>query len=130
RRVSRTGRPPLNSRRDCEPWARGPRMTSYLDRLFSIAGRVAVVTGGSSGIGRGIALALGQAGASVVLIARGQGNLDDTVAELDAAGCAAAAVSANGGARAATARAASAAREPFGAPDILVNCAGFNLRPP
>ena len=105
-------------------------MTSYLDRLFSLAGRVAVVTGGSSGIGRGIAVALGQAGASVVLIARGQGNLDDTVAELKATGCAAAAVSADLGDRAAADRAARAAREPFGAPDILVNCAGLNLRPP
>jgi NAD(P)-dependent dehydrogenase (short-subunit alcohol dehydrogenase family) len=103
---------------------------SYLDQLFGLAGRVAVVTGGSSGIGRGIALALGQAGASVVLIARDRGNLDDTVAELTAAGCAAAAVSADLGDRAAAQRAGQAASEAFGAPDILVNCAGLNLRPP
>jgi NAD(P)-dependent dehydrogenase (short-subunit alcohol dehydrogenase family) len=104
-------------------------MTPYLDRLFSLAGRVAVVTGGSSGIGRGIATALGQAGASVVLIARGQAGLDDTVAELRELGCQAAAVRADLGDREATAAAALAARKPFGPPDILVNSAGLNLRP-
>lgn len=89
-----------------------------------------MVTGGSSGIGRAIALGLGQAGASVVLVARDQGNLDATVAELAAAGGAAAAVSADLGDRAAAQRAGLAAGEPFGWPDILVNCAGLNLRPP
>jgi NAD(P)-dependent dehydrogenase (short-subunit alcohol dehydrogenase family) len=103
---------------------------SYLDQLFSLAGRIAVVTGGSSGIGRAIAVALGRAGAQVVIVARDQGNLDDSVAELTAAGCTAAAVSADLGDRAATERAAAAARQPFGPPDILVNCAGLNLRPP
>jgi NAD(P)-dependent dehydrogenase (short-subunit alcohol dehydrogenase family) len=105
-------------------------MTSYLEQLFSLADRPAVVTGGSSGIGRAIALALGQAGASVVVIARRQAGLDDTVAELRAAGCKAAAVSADLGDRAAVGRAAAAARALYGPPDILVNCAGLNIRPP
>jgi NAD(P)-dependent dehydrogenase (short-subunit alcohol dehydrogenase family) len=105
-------------------------MTSYLEQLFSLAGRSAVVTGGSSGIGRAIALALGQAGASVVVIARGRDALDDAVAELRAAGCQAEAVSADLGDRAAVSRAAAAVRDRSGPPDILVNCAGLNLRPP
>jgi NAD(P)-dependent dehydrogenase (short-subunit alcohol dehydrogenase family) len=105
-------------------------MTSYLEQLFSLTGRVAVVTGGNSGIGRGIALALGQAGASVVLIARDQGRLDETAAELQALGGRAAAVSADLGERAVAGQAAQAATKPFGPPDILVNCAGVNLRPP
>ena len=105
-------------------------MTSYLDELFSLAGRVAVVTGGSSGIGRAIASALGQAGAAVVVIARGQSGLDDAVAELRAAGCKAEAVSADLGDRIAAGRAAEQAARPFGPPDILVNSAGLNLRPP
>jgi gluconate 5-dehydrogenase len=105
-------------------------MTSYTDQLFSLRERVAVVTGGSSGIGRAIALALGQAGASVVVIARDPGNLAGTVAQLSAAGCDAASVSADLRDRAAVERAAGQARQPFGPPDILVNCAGLNLRPP
>ncbi len=105
-------------------------MTSYLDQLFSLREHVAVVTGGSSGIGRAIALALGQAGASVVVIARDAGNLAGTAAELTAADCGAAGVSADLTDRAAVGRAAAAARHAFGPPDILVNCAGLNLRPP
>jgi NAD(P)-dependent dehydrogenase (short-subunit alcohol dehydrogenase family) len=105
-------------------------MTSYTDRLFSLRERVAVVTGGSSGIGRAIALALGQAGASVVVIARDPGNLARAVADLSAAGCDAASVCADLGDRAAVERAGGQARLPFGPPDILVNCAGLNLRPP
>ncbi len=105
-------------------------MSTYLDQLFTLRDRVAVITGGSSGIGRGIALALGQAGAAVVLISRGEAQLRETAAELKTAGCRAAWVSADLGDRVAVACAATAAQQAFGPPDILVNCAGLNLRPP
>jgi NAD(P)-dependent dehydrogenase (short-subunit alcohol dehydrogenase family) len=105
-------------------------MTSYLDQLFSLRERVAVITGGSSGIGRGMALGLGQAGAAVVIIGRDEARLRHATAELKAAGCRASWVSADVGDRAAVGRAAAEAQQAFGPPDILVNCAGLNLRPP
>lgn len=102
---------------------------SFLDELFRLDDRVAVVTGGSSGIGRGIATALARAGVSVVVIARGEPALRETVAELESHGCRAAYVRADLGDRAQTRRAAEDAVRPFGEPDILVNCAGVNRRP-
>jgi NAD(P)-dependent dehydrogenase (short-subunit alcohol dehydrogenase family) len=105
-------------------------MTDYLHSLFSLEGRIALVTGGSSGIGQAIAGALARAGASVVVLARGQAALDETVRDLRAAGCAAARVSADLADRTDLQRGARAAAEQFGEPDILVNCAAVNLRPP
>src|SRR5262249_57297123 len=104
-------------------------MTAYLDGLFSLAGRVALVTGGSSGIGRAMAGALGRAGARVVLLARGEAALADTAAWLRADGGQAAWVSADLADRAGVERAAAAAAGPFGEPDIVVNAAGLNIRP-
>lgn len=107
-------------------------MTSseYLTQLFSLDDRVAVVTGGSSGIGRAIASALAGAGARVVVIARGEPALADTVAELADRGGRAAWVRADLADRAQVQAAADAAAAVFGEPDILVNSAGINLRPP
>jgi len=103
---------------------------SFLEELFSLAGRVAVVTGGSSGIGEGMAVALSRAGARVVLVARDSSRLDAAAAGLRAAGGEAAWVSADLADRAEVERAAAAVTAAFGSPDILVNCAGVNLRPP
>jgi NAD(P)-dependent dehydrogenase (short-subunit alcohol dehydrogenase family) len=105
-------------------------MSEYLHRLFSLAGRVAAVTGGSSGIGKAIAAALAGAGASVVIVARQTRALDDAVAEIRSAGGAADFVRADLGDRAGIGRACELISEPFGAPDILVNAAGVNIRPP
>jgi NAD(P)-dependent dehydrogenase (short-subunit alcohol dehydrogenase family) len=110
--------------------ARLGAVAGYLEELFSAAGRVAVVTGGSSGIGLGMAEALGRAGARVVLVARGLPALRDAVARLQRAGVDAAHVSADLADRGALARACHAAAAPYGPPDILVNSAAVNLRPP
>ncbi|MFI0998581.1 SDR family NAD(P)-dependent oxidoreductase [Streptomyces galbus] len=103
---------------------------AYLLELFSLDGRVALVTGGSSGIGRGVAEALARAGARVVIVARREAELAKTVAELEALGARAAWVSADLGRRAGVRAAAEEAVGAFGEPDILVNSAGVNLRPP
>lgn len=103
---------------------------NYLSELFSLDGRVAVVTGGSSGIGRAIAGALAHAGASVVVVARREAELVRTVDELTAEGCRAAWVSADLGTAEGVRAAGEEAAAAFGEPDILVNSAGINLRPP
>ncbi|EFF89369.1 gluconate 5-dehydrogenase [Streptomyces sp. e14] len=103
---------------------------TYLSELFSLDGRTAVVTGGSSGIGRAIAGALARAGAGVVVVARGEAQLAETVEELKADGCRAGWVSGDLSTRDGVRTAAEAAAGVFGEPDILVNSAGINLRPP
>jgi NAD(P)-dependent dehydrogenase (short-subunit alcohol dehydrogenase family) len=108
----------------------GTVTAGYLEELFSLAGRVAVVTGGSSGIGAEMAMALARAGAQVVLVARDTSRLGSAADGIRAAGGQAAWVSADLAGRAEVERAASEAAGVFGPPDILVNCAGVNLRPP
>ncbi|PWI45128.1 SDR family oxidoreductase [Streptomyces sp. ICBB 8177] len=103
---------------------------TYLTQLFSLDGRVAVVTGGSSGIGRAIAGALSRAGARVVIVARKKDELASVTQELKADGGEAAWVSADLADRDGVRDAAREAAAVFGEPDILVNSAGINLRPP
>ncbi|MEU6374903.1 SDR family oxidoreductase [Streptomyces sp. NPDC046909] len=103
---------------------------TYLSDMFSLDGRVAVVTGGSSGIGRAIAGALARAGAGVVVVARKEAELVATVEELTAEGCRAAWMSGDLSSRDGVRTAAERAAGVFGEPDILVNSAGINLRPP
>ncbi|MCX2184801.1 SDR family oxidoreductase [Streptomyces sp. SKN60] len=106
-------------------------VVAYLDELFSLSGRNALVTGGSSGIGKGIARALARAGASVVIVARREAELKAAVDEIAALGGTAAWVSGDLGTRDGVRAAAEAAVEAFGGePDIVVNSAGINLRPP
>lgn len=104
--------------------------STALEALFSLRGRTALVTGGSSGIGLGIATALGGAGAQVVIVARGQQSLATSVDRLQADGIDASYVVADLGERASVDRLCRAVDEQYGELDILVNCAGVNLRPP
>jgi NAD(P)-dependent dehydrogenase (short-subunit alcohol dehydrogenase family) len=124
--------PPANpgSPADCGTPAEPRPGAAFLDGLFSLHGRAALVTGGSSGIGQAMAQALARAGARVVIVARGEPGLDRAATAIRSAGGQAAWVSADLGQRAAVQRAAEQAVAPFGEPDILVNAAGVNLRPP
>jgi NAD(P)-dependent dehydrogenase (short-subunit alcohol dehydrogenase family) len=103
---------------------------TYLAELFGLDDRVALVTGGSSGIGRAIAEALARAGASIVVVARDEARLDATVQEITAAGARAAYVRGDLATRESVRVVAESAVAVFGEPDILVNSAGINLRPP
>ncbi|MGX9355226.1 SDR family NAD(P)-dependent oxidoreductase [Roseobacteraceae bacterium S113] len=94
--------------------------------LFDLTGRVACITGASSGLGRRAARTLAFAGAKVVAVARRAEALDGLVEELG--GHVAAAVVADVADRAAMPGLVAEVSAPFGAPDILIHAAGVNTR--
>jgi NAD(P)-dependent dehydrogenase (short-subunit alcohol dehydrogenase family) len=105
-------------------------VTDYLSELFSLDGRTALVTGGSSGIGLGMARALALAGARTVILARDPERLTEAATAIEADGGDAAWVSADLADRGALPDAVKDITASYGEPDILVNCAGINIRPP
>ena len=93
---------------------------------FSLEGSVAIVTGGSRGIGEATAVAMAEAGADVAAVARSRDDLEDTVDRIEAAGS-------NGVARAvdvtdddAVADLVESVADDLGPVDVLVNNAGTN----
>lgn len=95
--------------------------------LWNIAGKVACVTGASSGLGRSAATALAFAGCKVVGIARRADALEEWRGDV---GGSTASVVADLGDRSKLSQIAKEAAEPFGPVDILVNAAGLNTRAP
>ncbi len=93
--------------------------------LFDIRGRVACVTGASSGLGRHAASVLAASGARVVGVARRAEALDEWRAEADGE---TAAISHDLADRDGLNALAKRVAEPFGSPDILVHAAGINTR--
>ncbi|MBT0956056.1 SDR family oxidoreductase [Alphaproteobacteria bacterium KMM 3653] len=93
--------------------------------LFDLSGKVACVTGASSGLGRQAALALASAGARVVCVARRAAALEDLRRQIGPAAAAVAGDVAKAGGHKALCAEVSA---PFGPPDILIHAAGVNTR--
>ena len=94
--------------------------------LFSLAGKVALVTGASRGIGRGVAAGMAEAGATVICAARTRSQLDEAVTAIEDAGGKARAVELD----MADLEGMDAALEQCGPIDILFNNAGMNIRQP
>ena len=90
-----------------------------------LSGKKALVTGASSGIGRGTALALAAAGAQVALVARRAARLDELAAKIKADGGQALARAADVTDEGDATRAVQDAVDHFGGLDILVNAAGM-----
>jgi NAD(P)-dependent dehydrogenase (short-subunit alcohol dehydrogenase family) len=97
---------------------------------FSLSGKIALVTGATSGIGRHQAVTLARSGAKVVLLGRREAHLQDAVEEIRSEGGEAAALPANLSNLAALSDIAQRAKGLFGSVDILFNTAGVNLRQP
>jgi NAD(P)-dependent dehydrogenase (short-subunit alcohol dehydrogenase family) len=91
---------------------------------FSLDGRVAIITGGGTGIGRGIALVLAEHGADVVLAARRPEPLASTAKEIEALGRSALRVPTDVTSPEQCEELVSATMREFGHVDILVNNAG------
>jgi NAD(P)-dependent dehydrogenase (short-subunit alcohol dehydrogenase family) len=99
-------------------------------RPLSLEGRVAVVVGGTTGIGRALALGLAQAGADVVASARGAANLEATAAEIAALGRRTLRIRSDVGDRGSLEALRDAVLAELGQVDILINCAGRTQRTP
>ena len=93
---------------------------------FSLSGRVAIVTGGSRGIGRSIALGLAEAGADVAIAARKPEALAEAVSAVEATGRRALGVPTNVRSDEALRALVQETRQRLGRVDVLVNNAGTN----
>jgi gluconate 5-dehydrogenase len=100
-----------------------------LQELFSLRGKVALVTGASSGIGRLMALTLAEGGVAVVLLGRDRARLEEAAAQSRQNGGRAEPLVCDLRHREQVEQAADEAAQAFGPPDILVNAAGVNHRP-
>jgi len=99
-------------------------------QILSLEGKTAVVTGGTSGIGRALSLGLADAGADVIASARRQQQVDETAKEIEKRGRKTLRLASDVCDRASLERLLAATLDGFGKIDILVNCAGIIKRTP
>ncbi len=100
---------------------------SYLDSLFSLNNKVAVVTGGTGVLGSSMVRALAQAGAKVAIVGRRKDVADELAAQIDREGGTAIGVSADVLNAQQLSQAKKVILDKFGAINILVNGAGGNM---
>jgi NAD(P)-dependent dehydrogenase (short-subunit alcohol dehydrogenase family) len=100
------------------------------ESLMSLAGKVAVITGGTSGIGRALSLGLADAGADVVASARRQEQVNETADAIEARGRKTLRMPSDVCDRSSLERLHDATIKSFGKVDILINCAGKIKRAP
>src|SRR5690606_10591924 len=123
------GRPPRR-RWPCPICARTAATDGGAMTSFSLAGRQALVTGASRGIGARLAVGLAEAGADVVVTARRAEDLAETVHAIDRLGRRSLAIACDVSGTASIAAAAAAIADAGWQPDILVNNAGHeSVRP-
>ena len=99
-------------------------MARSIQQLFDLTGQVALVTGGSRGLGLQMAHALGEAGAKIMLSSRKAADLEEAAAELQAAGIDARWIAADCGKDEDIRRLANETMERMGPIDHLVNHTG------
>jgi NAD(P)-dependent dehydrogenase (short-subunit alcohol dehydrogenase family) len=97
---------------------------------LDLTGKVALVTGGSRGLGKAIALALAAKGAGIAVCGRKQSNLDAAVEDFRSRGMDVLARAANAGESNQVAELLRAVEDKFGRLDILVNNVGMNILTP
>jgi NAD(P)-dependent dehydrogenase (short-subunit alcohol dehydrogenase family) len=102
---------------------------SVLDS-FGLSGRVAVVTGGNRGLGNAFAIALGEAGASVAVVARDAAKTDQVIGDLTRRGIRARGFRADVARREDVERVAGEIASEWGEVHILVNNAGTGVHGP
>ncbi len=105
-------------------------MSRTIQQLFDLTGQVALVTGGSRGLGLQMAHALGEAGAKIMLSSRKAADLEEAAAQLQAAGIDARWIAADCGKEEDIRRLAAETLERMGNIDILVNNAGASWGAP
>ena len=98
--------------------------------ILSLEGKIAVVIGGTSGIGRALSLGLADAGADVIASARRPELVEETAVEIERRGRQTLRLSSDTCNRASLERLLAAALQRFGQVDILINCAGKIKRVP
>jgi NAD(P)-dependent dehydrogenase (short-subunit alcohol dehydrogenase family) len=99
-----------------------------MSSLFALDGKTAVVIGGTSGIGRALAIGLAEAGADVIAASRGQEAVETTASEMEALGRKTLRLTADVADRVSLENLRDAAVGTFGKVDILVNCAGITRK--